>query len=314
MKKSELIALLKPNTQYTVEQTNEMEKLLEEFPFFNTAQIMLSVAYHQHENLKFEKQLRKAAAYANDRKKLHELHFDQSENENKVDEKPSLHRSEISEQPKIDARENKEIKQAEEVSAQEELPKAPAPEKNREEQQDKTKPNETLDDVLEEQLITAAINSSILLEVDEESKKLEESDSQFNESLGEESQLEEDNDVEKFVENENHSFSDWLSHYSDEPKKKPIWDQASPEAQKGLKAFDQTARRSKQEFYSPAKMARLSVQEDGDLITETLANVYAQQGNYEKAIEAFQKLQLKYPEKKIYFAGQIQRLQDELNS
>lgn len=304
MKKSELISLLKSGTEYTVEQTTEVEKLLEEFPFFNTAQIILSVAYHQQENLKFEKQLRKAAAYANDRKKLHDLHFDQAES--KV--------AETSPEPTVSKKE--ESIETTEVTTATETIEAPSPETTTIDKpintQQETKQTEA-DEFLEEQLITAAINSSILMEVDEESRKLEEQETASKSNLASQKENEEAEE-DRFVESQNHSFSDWLTHYSDSPKEKPIWESASPEAKKGLQAFDQTPQRSKQEFYSASKMARLSVQEDDDLVTETLAKVYAQQGNYEKAIKAFQKLQLKYPEKKIYFAGQIQRLKDELNS
>ena len=71
--------------------------------------------------------------------------------------------------------------------------------------------------------------------------------------------------------------------------------------------------RKKTEFFSATKMARLSVQEDDDLVTETLANIYADQENYDKAIKAFEKLQLKYPEKSVYFAGRIKEIQNQIN-
>ena len=45
--------------------------------------------------------------------------------------------------------------------------------------------------------------------------------------------------------------------------------------------------------------------EDDEMITETLANIYLQQKKYDKAIHAFEKLSLKYPEKSIYFANRI---------
>ncbi len=52
-----------------------------------------------------------------------------------------------------------------------------------------------------------------------------------------------------------------------------------------------------------------SVTESDDLITETLALIYQKQKKYDKAIEAFQKLSLKYPEKSVYFASQIKELE-----
>ncbi len=49
-----------------------------------------------------------------------------------------------------------------------------------------------------------------------------------------------------------------------------------------------------------------SDEESDELITETLATIYLQQKKYAKAIEAFQKLSLKYPEKSGYFATRIE--------
>ncbi len=49
--------------------------------------------------------------------------------------------------------------------------------------------------------------------------------------------------------------------------------------------------------------------ERDDFITETLANIYIKQKLYEKAISAFTKLSLKYPEKNSYFANQIKKIE-----
>ncbi|MFN5459504.1 MAG: hypothetical protein ACK5AY_06320, partial [Bacteroidota bacterium] len=62
------------------------------------------------------------------------------------------------------------------------------------------------------------------------------------------------------------------------------------------------------EFFNPTKSARGSNKEDDTLVTETLAWIYEQQGNYPKAIRAYQTLSLKFPEKSVYFAGLIQKI------
>ena len=49
-----------------------------------------------------------------------------------------------------------------------------------------------------------------------------------------------------------------------------------------------------------------------DIVTETLAQIYAEQGYYEQAKDIYSKLILAYPEKNAYFAALIQKT-DELN-
>lgn len=46
-----------------------------------------------------------------------------------------------------------------------------------------------------------------------------------------------------------------------------------------------------------------------EIVTENLAAIYIKQGRNDKAIEVYQKLIWKYPQKKTYFAAQIQELQ-----
>jgi tetratricopeptide (TPR) repeat protein len=53
--------------------------------------------------------------------------------------------------------------------------------------------------------------------------------------------------------------------------------------------------------------------ENDEFITETLARIYIKQGLYQKAINAFQRLSLKYPEKSVYFARQIEEVTNLLN-
>lgn len=66
------------------------------------------------------------------------------------------------------------------------------------------------------------------------------------------------------------------------------------------------------EFFSPAKAAKNSLKDKDDLVTETLANIYAAQGNIEKAISTYEKLSLLHPEKSTYFAALIEKLKRQL--
>jgi hypothetical protein len=70
----------------------------------------------------------------------------------------------------------------------------------------------------------------------------------------------------------------------------------------------------KKEFYSPAKKAKESVSENAMPVSETLAQIFALQGNINKAIHVYEQLSLSFPEKKSFFATQIRNLKRKLNS
>ncbi|WP_303920449.1 tetratricopeptide repeat protein [Draconibacterium sediminis] len=60
---------------------------------------------------------------------------------------------------------------------------------------------------------------------------------------------------------------------------------------------------------SERALVEQSVKEDEELVTETLASIYFQQKNFDKALDAYKKLSLKYPEKSVYFAGRIEEIE-----
>jgi len=57
------------------------------------------------------------------------------------------------------------------------------------------------------------------------------------------------------------------------------------------------------------EIIKKSTEENDEIITETLATLYYNQKKYDKALEAFRKLSLKYPEKSVYFATRIEEIE-----
>lgn len=59
--------------------------------------------------------------------------------------------------------------------------------------------------------------------------------------------------------------------------------------------------------------AKKSAEDSDELVTETLARVYVDQLLYHKAADTYKKLALKFPEKRRYFASQIEILERKIN-
>ncbi len=55
-----------------------------------------------------------------------------------------------------------------------------------------------------------------------------------------------------------------------------------------------------------------SVKNDLTLTTETLAKIYTDQGHYERAIQAYEVLCLKYPKKSGFFANRIKEIRNKI--
>ncbi|KAA5534747.1 hypothetical protein F0919_09040 [Taibaiella lutea] len=111
------------------------------------------------------------------------------------------------------------------------------------------------------------------------------------------------------------SFAEWLKHVSVKSRKakeeeadqkalKAMWQQ-----QKLAEAIEEESEEIPEQVF---EMAVNSIARKEELVSESLAKVYAKQGKIGKAIEMYQKLSLQNPEKNTYFATQIENLQKEI--
>lgn len=63
---------------------------------------------------------------------------------------------------------------------------------------------------------------------------------------------------------------------------------------------------------SAVELAKKSLELDGEIVTETLAQIYERQNKWNKAIDMYEKLSLKFPEKSTYFATLIKNLKNKI--
>jgi hypothetical protein len=132
-----------------------------------------------------------------------------------------------------------------------------------------------------------------------------------------------------FLQNEKHSFQEWLQLASFKPierevvveevKKEAIAvKNESPIEDKVVKKTKKTELIDKfienNPKITPARdlvdiqLKPIEIPDTTHLMTETLARVYLEQKKYQKAIQAYEILILKYPEKSIFFADRIQNI------
>jgi len=273
--------LNKPNA-IKDKHTTGLEKIVNEFPFFQSARALLLKGLYNQESFQYNPALRKTAAYTTDRSVLFD--FITSGNFAPVQKLFMEEKEAFINEIKVN-----DIEIVVVVTP----PKA--------EQKAETS---TL-----EQSIVNLIKET---EVKEPIKNKEEAIAIVSEKLNIGKPL-------NFSREEKHSFQEWLQLANFSPiereKTEVIKDKESvsvpidPIKQKKIALIDRFIQNNPK--ISPIKeMSKIAHipeqnQDQSYLMTETLAKVYLEQKKYQKAIQAYEILILKYPEKSTFFANRI---------
>lgn len=337
MNKDYFIQILENPSGLNSETKAELKNIASHFPYFQTGRILYLLNLFQEKDILFDENFKLTAIYAADRKRLFQLlknnYQTKIEKKDTFTEIPIL---EIEDSEKLKAIENKidspSFKEAKEV---EELKQEIVVEKVIEKNSDNTsfeaqKTNqETNDDAFEKEMLSWVLSSSFSLNdipFDAEKEETIVSEIKIEEAI-EIDNTEESNKIEI---PEKTSFSDWLSLLNSKEEikieKKNIENVPKeiikkPETKKNLKNqldiidkfmnSNSVVAPKKAEFYKPEVFAQRSVEDDEEIVTETLARIYEAQGNKTKAMNIYEKLILKYPQKKDYFAALILKIKEE---
>ena len=262
MQVNNLIEYLDHSEKSAMISEADITPIIEAFPYCQTGQLMYTIQLNSNNSILFEEQLKKTASICSDRNKLYEYIHQESAKKILYTEKETYSQSKTGD---LSKEKFVPLKEKDELS------------------------------VLEQEYLTSAINSTILLESNEVVDPVEISE------------------INLFDENASHSFSSWLKYYNGD-EQDSFSDNKKERNQDIINRFIQEDPRIKPketEFYSPANMARLS-ETDSGIVTETLALIHVDQGNFQDAIATYEKLMVKNPKKSSYFAAQIKILKQKL--
>lgn len=258
-----------------------LEKIIEEFPFFQSARVLRLKHLYNQDSFKYNYALKVAAAYTSDRSVL----FDFITSDTFTTVQNGLYDQKVAELLNMDV-----------IGSEHVVYEASR--------------SETYNPL--EQSILSSI------------KEANPHDLVFEKSRDVAEQSEAKLEIGKplaFSENEKHSFQEWLQLSRFKPIERKTTTAENGEREKKLALIDKFIATNpkipainKEGATTPAT----PVMEDKSyLMTETLAKVYLEQKKYSRAIQAYEILILKYPEKSSFFADRIsdiKNLQQNNNS
>jgi tetratricopeptide (TPR) repeat protein len=269
---TEYLTLINNPNAINDKQTSSLEKIVLEFPYFQSARALRLKGLYNEESFRYNYELKNTAAHTTDRTVLFD--FIISDTFTRIDK--NLYEQKLAQINEIDVEATELLFKEEKIGSREN-----------------------------------SIEQSILTSIKEATPK---------ETSNSNSSIEEKLSIGKplvFSPNEKYSFEEWLqlskihpivrkNTFPKEEKNNTI----DPEKQKKLALIDRFIEANpkippiKKEAESIFKFEPSS-ENSPYLMTETLARVYLEQHKYDKAIQAYEILILKYPEKSSFFANRI---------
>jgi len=304
----ELTYILQNPEKLNKEQGNALEKIIKTFPYFQSARSLFLKHLKSQESFKYNQELKITAAYTTDRNVLFDFITSDLFKENtKNQDVKKKHSSEIK---VIDSQ---EIKASPRMTMDEAIRMKI---KEAEDVLDPTlffarKENKNTIDAEKESEVHVTGNS---LKNQEKEKKTPEEILQINKPLD-------------FNKKETHSFTEWLKLTSLDPINKDFDQKTKSSDSINEENTSQKTLEQKDKFdlidefiasnpkikpvakNAPTRdLSKENIISTDQLMTETLARVYLNQKNYKKAIQAYNILILKNPEKSGFFADQIRAI------
>lgn len=284
MNRNDFLNLMESSVPSDRQILSEVNELITIFPWFQSAHLLLLKGLNSNNDIKFGSQLRNSAIYIADREVLYNLLQSVQEKILPEPEKPLMQEDPLeTEQTVLDNAMNSEelINEIEKETSEE--PEA---------YNNGIETAETAGImILSEDESTDEISNKVsdvkvqedhgidsLLELDQENSSVENSgisENTFQEVSGDARKIQFDL-IDKFIIANPRIVPDR------EKKDLPVVDRSEP------------------------------ANEEGVFVTETLAKIYIAQGYYSRAIDIFEKLSLKFPEKSSYFATQIEKVKEYL--
>jgi hypothetical protein len=350
MLQQQFIQMVRSPQPVTPENLAELEALVNEYPFFETAHLLYTKGLHRANAINYSKQLRKTAIVANSRTVLYELlHQKQPEVTPvelpvKEEVKPVIAEQKIDEEKQAPQKispvtvTSDEIKviYVNTVTEKPVLIEKPVVEEKRP-AAEKEIPAEVENSKKELDIIKDIENETEAPVHEFSQEKLNKDiESEIKRGVIQsyvETEVIKTPELEKEENTEPGSFTDWLHKIKKEagtiqkpepklPAKEEKTVEEKPKIEKKPSFFEQNKqiidkiiesdpgriKLGSNKFFTPAIDAKQSLLENEHLVTETLAKIYALQGNISKAIRAYEILSLKFPQKSVYFASLIEKL------